>query len=92
MVLLPAGEMKARIEPLTAVLRVFSDGRDHGDPYDFACTLRWLDSQTVELLGVDKAPAPSMWRPIVEALREAGAKEFVFTRRGRVRRHKIPVR
>lgn len=77
----------AHIEPLTAVLRVFAPGKGYGDPYEFACTVRWLDPETVELLGVDKPPSPSMWWPVADALREMGVKEFVFSRGTRKRRH-----
>lgn len=76
-------EYTVDIEPLTAVVRLFSEGKTYGDPYDFACTIRWIDRYTIEVLGVDTAVTPSMWRAMRNAFREHGAKHFVFVRKGK---------
>ena len=75
----------AHIEPLASVLRVFGPGKKYGDPYEFVCTLRWLNPETVELVGVMEFPGIHLREPIVTALMEAGAKKYQFTHNGHVR-------
>lgn len=75
----------AHIEPLASVLRVFGPGAKYGDPYEFVCTLRWLDRETVELVGVMEFPGIHLREPILKALRDAGAKRCSFTHKGRGR-------
>jgi hypothetical protein len=72
----------AHIEPLAGVIRVFDCGRSYGDPYRYAVTVRWLDRQTVELVGALRAPAPSEWRAIRDALVAAGVARVVMIRKG----------
>ncbi len=72
--------MKALIEPVAAVIRVVPDEGSYGDPFTFSATLRWVDHQTVELMGALRAPRPSEWRAIVLALRACGATAMVWSR------------
>ena len=72
----------AHIEPLAGVVRVFDAGRSYGDPYRFAVTVRWINRQTVELVGAIRAPAPSEWRAIRDALLAAGVSSVVMVRKG----------
>jgi len=82
----------AHIEPLAALVRVFSDGRSYGEPYDYVATLRWTDHETAEVMGALHAPLPSQWRAICIAAREVGIKRLLLTRRhpdGRTRQVEI---
>lgn len=76
---------KAHVEYISAVLRVFPQGCSYGDPYEFACTLRWVDNRTVEMVGVDKSPTVSMYRPIFDILCEQGVEKLIFWRKGRLK-------
>lgn len=58
--------MIARIEPLTAVIRVWVDGGVYGDPYEWVATVRWLRPSQVEILGYTKKVTPSIWRAVIK--------------------------
>lgn len=47
---------KAHIQWLSGCVRVFDNGKDYGDSYDWCATVRILDDTTIELLGVKTAP------------------------------------
>jgi len=70
----------AHFEPLSGVIRLFEDGKQYGDKFTWAGTVRFIDAKTVEVLGCLKAPKPSEWRLIVKLLGEMGVKEIVFHR------------
>ena len=72
--------MKAELQPLVGVLRVFPDGGKYGDPYSFCATVHHLDQETVEIIGAMRAPKPSEWRAIRECLRKTRVKMAIFTR------------
>ena len=69
----------ADIEPLTAVVRVIPGGR-YGDAYTWSATVRWLDRRAVEILGALRAPRPSEWRAVRNALRQAGVQAVIWRR------------
>ena len=72
---------KAHLEHLSGVVRVFEDGRDFGDPYCFAATVRWKDPTTVEILGITKPPVPSDWRAMRELFAEMSVSRVEIKRR-----------
>jgi hypothetical protein len=73
--------VQAKIEPLAGVIRVFDQGKAYGDPYRFIITVKWLDPETVELIGATQAPTPSEWRAIKEALIAGGVKFVTWVRK-----------
>ena len=73
------------VEPVASILRVFNPGETYGKPYVFACTMRWIDNETVELCGVDQPPKLSMMRPIGQACADLGAKTIVIKRHGEMK-------
>lgn len=62
------------------MIRVLDEGREHGDPYTWAATCRFVDRETVEVLGVAKAPKPSEWKAVLRCLSEVGAETVAYTR------------
>ena len=72
--------MHAEFENLSGIIRIFEDGKNYGDEYGWAVTVRYLDKETVEFLGITKAPTISQWRAIEDCCREEGIKTIVFYR------------
>jgi hypothetical protein len=73
--------MIARIEPLSGIIRVwFRDSDGYGDPYQWVATVRWVDHESIEILGVISSPhnpafSPSLFRAITaEAVRWGAAR------------------
>jgi hypothetical protein len=65
--------MISRIEPFAGAIRCYSDDlAKHGDPYDWAASVRWVDHVTIEIAGITSPPTPAMWRSIKEAARNMG--------------------
>ena len=60
--------MKGHFEPISGILRVFEDDKNYGDDYIWCVTVRFLNLTTVELLGITKAPTPSIWRAVRRVL------------------------
>ena len=60
--------MKARFEPLTGVIRIL-------EPHSYSVTVRFIDSETVEFVGVTSAPKPSEYRAVLQKLRKMGVKK-----------------
>jgi hypothetical protein len=81
--------MKAHLEPITFVIRVFDEGKDFGDPYAFSATLIRIDKNTVKFMGVDKQITIEMWRALDLALYEAGFKYFTFEHRNKTSFRKV---
>lgn len=76
--------------PVSSVIRVFPDDSEYGQPYEYRCTCRHLDRDTVELMAVCEPPTPGALRAIRGALAEQDIKHaiFVFYRNGeRCERH-----
>lgn len=67
----------AHVQLISGVLRVFADGRQFGDAYEWAATIQRVDDETMEILGVDKRPTISGIRAIVTELRRMGVKRLV---------------
>ena len=75
--------MRAHVEPISGILRVFAEGHEYGDPYEWACTVRWISRRVVELCGVTAPPRPSHLRAMRAELLRFGAEVLVMRRRGR---------
>lgn len=72
--------LTASLEPIAAVVRVHAEGGRYGDQYTWAATVRWIDHETVEIVGVTKCPTPAEWRAIQRCMGEAGVKTIRFKR------------
>jgi hypothetical protein len=87
--------MKIHIQHLSSVIRIWhSDEAEYGDPYDWAATIRWIDNETIELLGVDKKITKEMWIAMQDAFYNMGILEIVAIRHtgGKERERRIKTR
>lgn len=72
---------KAEIEILSGVVRFWNDSdAGYGDPYDWVATLRWVNPEVAEVVGITKPPTPDTWRAVKEAAAKAGVKKLIFYR------------
>ena len=84
--------MKTHVEHLISIIRIFDDNMEYGDPYIWSATLKFIDIETVEIVGVDKPITISMYRVIKKALIDMGVVRAIFYRYKnsiRVRRESI---
>lgn len=72
--------MHANVEFLSAVVRVWDDGKSYGDPYQWAMTVRWISRDEVEILGVTLPPSIGQFKAAMRELRLLGVASVVFTR------------
>ena len=73
--------VKVDIEPIAACVRVWSSSDSgYGDPYDWSATCRWIDRETMEVIGVDKPVTKSMCHAIRDAAAKLGVRAIGFTR------------
>jgi hypothetical protein len=70
----------AHVEILSAVVRVFPDGKAYGDAYELLITVRGLDPETVEIVGAAKAPTGEQIRAIRKALNAMGIRKAIWKR------------
>lgn len=70
----------AHVEILSAIVRVFPDGKEYGDGYEFFITVRGLDPHTVEIVGANQAPTGEQIRAIRKALNAVGITKAVWKR------------
>jgi len=63
--------MTAEIEWVTGVLRVGRNFEEHGDPYDFSCTIN-RRGDWAELIGGNGKITPQIWRDVKQALLAQG--------------------
>jgi len=72
--------MHVDIEPISGILRVFAEDKQYGDKYVWACTVKYVDAHTIELMGVIEAPTPSICRAFVKHFRQNNYKHIIITR------------
>ena len=79
----------AQVEWIAGVLRVWAPGKQYGDPYEFSASVRCIDRETVEIMGVVKAPTHDEVRVIINELLRLGIKRAVWTRmeNGEAKKH-----
>lgn len=70
-----------KIEPLTAVLRIYDDHCGPPSPYDWCCTLRWTAPKTVELMGVVKPITHEQLKALRKTLRDYGVLRYIHHRK-----------
>jgi hypothetical protein len=76
----------AWLEPISSVVRVGAEGAKHLDDYHFAATVRYLDFESIEVVGVakmsDSQPGITKadWVAMVECFRVNGIKRVLFKR------------
>lgn len=75
--------MHVHVEPLSAIVRVFENGKSYGDPYEWAGAIRCLDRNTVEVVGTMQAPSVKVWRELKKCLPDFGITTVIFKRRMR---------
>ena len=81
--------MHGHLEPLVSVIRIFQDGDEYGDKYTWCGTVKHIDSKTIEVVAVMRAPVLSELRAIKKTFREQGYKSIHITRikNGKVCKH-----
>ena len=73
--------MIAIIEPLAGVIRYWSTNNpEYGDPYQWSATVRWVNRDTIEVMGVTQVPTTEVWRAVKDCARNIGVKYITFTR------------
>jgi len=78
--------MIARIEPISGVIRIwFNDADGYGDKYQWAATVRWVDSKSIEVMGVVEDPrnpklSPQLFRAMIAEARRVGAERIGYRR------------
>ena len=68
------------VEPISAVVRIWDNQSGYGAPYDWVATLRWVDKDTVEVIGTTTAPTRTQWKALVIKAKEIGVKRVLVTR------------
>ncbi|TWU39313.1 hypothetical protein [Novipirellula artificiosorum] len=75
----------ADIELFAGGLRVYAPGKsfEQNDPYEFGCSIHWINKQTVELkILPETIKPPVLYRQaICKALRELGVETLLWKRR-----------
>lgn len=73
--------MHVHVEHLTSLVRLWiSPEAKYGDAYDWVVTVRWLDKENVEFIGMTVLPTREMWRAIRAELRRLGVKTILAHR------------
>ena len=73
--------MAAITQHLTSLIRQGDKCYDHGDPFTWSATVRWINGDSVELIGVDAPMTKSVWRDVMNELHRLGIKRFLIHRR-----------
>ncbi len=60
------------------MLRVYEPGQNFPGPYRWITTCRFLDSETVEVVGTVKPPTVADWRAVLGALGAMGVTEVRY--------------
>lgn len=69
--------MKAAIEPISGVIRVWMDGGVYGDPYEWVATVRWINRTSVEILGYTRRVTPGIWRAVSKECQKNGIEKVL---------------
>ncbi len=71
---------------------MYEPGKGHRDPYKWFAPCRFVDRETVEIVGAQEAPTPSEWKAVLKAFGAMGVKVVFYKRyiagRERVFRHR----
>jgi len=71
---------KALFEEISGVIRVFNDNENYGDKYSWCSTYKMIDFDTIEFMGVMKAPTHEQRRAIEIACLEKGINKAIWFR------------
>ena len=70
--------MKARIEPKSAIVRVWvDDDAKYGDPYEWVAFVQWISPGKVEILGYTDRVTKSIWKAIDKECARLGIKKVL---------------
>ena len=74
---------KASIEPIAGCMRIWLDEtKGYGNPYDAAVTVRWIDRETIEVIGLATAGFDlAMANAIKAEARRLGITRVMFVRK-----------
>ena len=65
------------MEPISSVIRVWQDGQKYGDAYEWVATIRWIDRNTIEILGYTKPVTPSIWKAVIREAQSMQIKTII---------------
>ena len=80
--------MAAEIEWIVGIVRAGEDFENHGDPYEFSCTVN-LRGEEAELIGGCGEITPTIWREIKQALLAKGITRAQWRRVNGVARNLV---
>lgn len=72
--------MRAELEPLAGVLRVWEAGKSRPHPYLYHITVRWVTHERVELMTITEPPSMKEVAAMAVALDAAGVKTAYWQR------------
>jgi hypothetical protein len=72
--------MRAEIRPLISELRIFEDGKSHGERYEIGCNIRYISETEIEIRLLDKKVSKDAWIAIAEECRAKGIKRVMILR------------
>ena len=77
--------MGSEIEWIIGALRAGNDFEEHGDLYDFSCTVI-RRGNSVELVGGSGRMTPSLWKEIKQMFLDEGIEQVTWDRQGNLER------
>lgn len=84
--------MKFELSPVTSHIRIFKDGNKSSearDPYDAIITIQFLNYDIVYLSGLNGIVTRAGFNALMAFLKENGAKEVQYERKGKVKTIKL---
>ena len=72
--------MRAEIRPLISELRIFADGKSHGEVYEIGCMIRFIQEDEIEIKLLDKRITKDAWIAVIEECKAHGIKKIMAIR------------
>jgi hypothetical protein len=73
--------MKAQINHLISQLRIFeSNDAKYGEPYAISAIIKWIDSESIEISGLDRAITIPAWKAVLKLCQEMKIKRVLAVR------------
>ena len=72
--------MRAEIRPLISELRIFADGKTHGEGYEIGCMIRFINPTEIEIKLLDKRITKDAWIAVIEECKRHNIKRIMAIR------------
>ena len=69
--------MRAELEHVTSWLRVWQDGDQYGDPYEWFVGVRWLNRTEIEICGQTEKLTQGIRNAVIQVCKEHGIKRIL---------------